>query len=115
MTERNQEANWAQARKLADLVAYQEGSVVSRTVINQKAGTITLFAFAAGESLSEHTAPYDAFLYMADGSADVTIAGETQRMTAGEMVILPGGKPHALDAVEPFKMVLVMIRTGDKG
>ncbi len=114
MTGSSQETNWAQARKLADLIAYQEGSVVSRTVINQKTGTITLFAFSVGQGLSEHTAPYDAFLYIVDGVADVTIAGETQRMGEGEMVILPAGKPHALEAVEPFKMVLVMIRTGEK-
>ncbi len=112
MPEQNSETNWAEARKLADLVSYQEGSVVSRTVINQKAGTITLFAFGAGEGLSEHTAPYDAFLSIVDGTAEVTISGQSQQMTAGEMVILPANKPHGMKAIEPFKMLLVMIRTG---
>jgi quercetin dioxygenase-like cupin family protein len=94
-------------------VAYQEGSVVSRTVINQKAGTITLFAFSSGQGLSEHTAPYDAFLQIVDGTAEVVIAGESQRMSAGQMVILPANKTHAMTAIEPFKMLLVMIRTGE--
>ncbi len=113
MTARSSDTNWAQARDLAALIAYQEGSVVSRTVINQKTGTITLFAFGVGQGLSEHTAPYDAFAYIVDGTAEVTIAGETQSMSAGEMVILPAGKPHALNAQEPFKMLLVMIRTSE--
>ncbi len=114
MTGRNPETNWAQARVLADLIAYQEGSVVSRTVINQKAGTITLFAFGAGQGLSEHTAPYDAFLYIVDGTAEVVIGGESQQMSAGEMVILPASKTHALTAIEPFKMLLIMIRAGEQ-
>jgi quercetin dioxygenase-like cupin family protein len=99
-----------QARKLADLVAYQEGAVVSRTVIDKKVGTITIFSFDAGQGLSEHTAPYDAFVYIADGAAEVSIAGQPLTAQAGDMVIMPANQPHALRAVKRFKMLLVMIR-----
>lgn len=100
----------AQAIKMADLVGYQDGSVVSRTVIDKKIGTITLFAFDRGQGLSEHTAPYDAFVYIVDGEAEITIAGKALRAVAGDMVIMPAHKPHALRAVAKFKMLLVMIR-----
>lgn len=95
---------------MGGLVAYQEGSVVSRTLIDKKIGTITLFAFAAGQGLSEHTAPYDAFVQVVDGTAEITIDGAVHRVTAGEMIIMPANHPHALKAVERFKMLLVMIR-----
>ena len=101
----------AKAMKLADLVDYQAGSIVSREIINKKTGTVTLFAFDEGQGLSEHTAPYDALVYLLDGEADITISGKTLRLKEGEMVIMPANQPHALKAVTRFKMVLVMIRS----
>lgn len=101
----------ATVAKLADLVDYQQGAVVSRTIIDKKAGTLTLFAFDESQGLSEHTAPFDAFLYMLDGEAKVTISSRTLRVSEGEMVIMPANKPHALQAVDKFKMLLVMIRS----
>jgi quercetin dioxygenase-like cupin family protein len=95
---------------LAELVSYQAGSVVSRTIIDKPVGTVTLFAFEAGEGLSEHTAPYDALVYVLDGAAEITIAGAAHQVAAGEMLILPAGRPHALRARERFKMLLVMVR-----
>jgi quercetin dioxygenase-like cupin family protein len=101
----------ANAARLADLVDYQQGAVVSRAIIDKKAGTLTLFAFDKGQGLSEHTAPFDAFLYMLDGEAEVTISGRTLLLREGEMVIMPAGEPHSLQAVDRFKMLLVMIRS----
>jgi quercetin dioxygenase-like cupin family protein len=95
---------------LEDLVDYQDGSVVSRTVINKHAGTITLFAFDKGESLSEHTAPFDAMVHVLDGSAEIKIAGRPYIVNKGGMIIMPAGEPHALKAIEKFKMLLVMIK-----
>jgi len=93
-----------------NLLAYQEGSVVSRTLIDKKIGTLTLFAFAAGQGLSEHTVPYDAFVQIVDGDAEINIAGEVHRVTAGQFIIMPANKPHSVRAEVPFKMLLVMIR-----
>jgi quercetin dioxygenase-like cupin family protein len=101
----------AQAVALTDLISYQEGSVVSRTIIDKKAGTVTLFAFDEGEGLSEHTAPYDALVYLLDGEANVVIAGKPIRLKKGEMTIMPANEPHALKAVTRFKMILTMIRS----
>jgi quercetin dioxygenase-like cupin family protein len=92
-----------------DLVAYQPGTVASRMIIFKKAGTITAFSFAAGEGLSEHTAPYDAVLMVTDGMAEVQIAGTSFTVKAGELIILPANKPHAVFAHEQFKMLLSMI------
>ena len=94
-----------------DLVAYQTGSVVSRTIVNQKTGTITLFAFDQGQELSEHTAPYDALVSLLDGEAEITISGQPFTLKAGEMIILPANQPHALKATQRFKMTLTMIRS----
>lgn len=94
----------------ADLVAYQPGSVVSRTLIDKKIGTITLFAFAEGQGLSEHTAPYDAFVQIVDGIGEVTIDGTPQTVETGQFVIMPANRPHSLRAKVRFKMLLVMIR-----
>ena len=96
---------------LKDLVAYQGGAVVSREIIKKQTGTVTIFAFDQGQGLSEHTAPFDALVYIADGQAEIIIAGEPHRLKEGEMIIMPGGKPHALKAIEKFKMLLVMIRS----
>jgi quercetin dioxygenase-like cupin family protein len=101
----------SQPARLFDLVAYQEGSVVSREIVNQKGGTVTLFAFDAGQGLSEHTAPFDALVQILDGEAEIVIAGKPFHLNAGEMIIMPANVPHALKATERFKMVLTMIRT----
>jgi quercetin dioxygenase-like cupin family protein len=99
----------AQAVALADLIDYQEGSVVSRTVIDKKTGTVTLFAFDEGEGLSEHIAPYDALVYVFDGEAEVVISGKPVHVKQGEITIMPANEPHALKAVTKFKMLLVMV------
>ncbi len=101
----------AQASRLISLVDYQEDSIVSRTIIDKKAGTITLFAFAEGQGLSEHIAPFDALVYILDGEADIIISGKPIRLAAGEMTIMPANEPHALTAIKNFKMLLVMIRS----
>ncbi len=100
----------AQVNKLDVLVNYQEGSIVSRTIIDKKTGTLTLFAFWKGQALSEHTAPFDALVYIVDGEADVFISDSKHRIRQGEMIIMPANEPHALDAIQNFKMLLVMIR-----
>lgn len=100
-----------QKGKVASLVSYQPGSVVSRTLVSDRAGTVTLFAFDEGEGLSEHTAPYDALLHLLEGEAEVTISGKTSRLEGGEAIVLPAGKPHAVRASKRFKMLLTMIRS----
>ena len=97
--------------QLKALVTYQEGSVVSKEIIKKPTGTVTLFAFDKGQGLSEHTAPFDALVYIIDGEAEIIISGEPHRLKEGEMIIMPGGKPHAVKAIEKFKMMLVMIRS----
>jgi quercetin dioxygenase-like cupin family protein len=92
------------------LVEYQSGAVVSRTLVKKAAGTVTAFAFDAGEGLSEHTAPFDALVLMVEGETEITIAGAPHRLTAGTVLRLPAGRPHAVTAVTPFKMILIMIR-----
>lgn len=101
----------ARVMKFVDLIEYQEGAVVSRTIIDKKAGTVTLFAFDQGQGLSEHTAPFDALVYLLDGEADITISGTAHHLKEGEMIIMPANQPHALKAVKQFKMVLTMIRS----
>lgn len=93
-----------------DLVGFQDGAVVSRTVVKQQTGTVTAFAFDVGQELSEHTAPFDALVQVLDGEADITIAGERHRLRPGDMIIMPAGKPHAVKAPARFKMLLTMIR-----
>ena len=94
-----------------DLVSYQDGSVVSRTLINQKTGTVTLFAFDAGQELSEHTAPYDALVEVFDGETEITVSGRPFHLRAGDMIIMPANQPHAVKALAKFKMMLTMIRS----
>ena len=96
--------------RLAGLVEYQEGSVVSRKLVRKPAGTVTVFAFDAGQGLSEHTAPFDAIVDVLEGEADVRIGGIPHRVGAGEFIVMPAGRPHSLSAVKRFKMLLVMIR-----
>jgi quercetin dioxygenase-like cupin family protein len=101
----------ARAVNLADLIDYQESSVVSRTIIDKKAGTVTLFAFDESQGLSEHTAPYDALVQILDGEAEVVISGKPIRIKKDEVTIMPANEPHALTAVTRFKMLLTMIRS----
>jgi len=101
----------AQALRLVDLVDYQDGSVVSREIISKKTGTVTLFAFDKGQGLSEHTAPFDALVYLLDGEAEITISDKPFHLKEGEMIIMPAQQPHALKATEKFKMLLIMIRS----
>ena len=96
--------------RLVDLIDYQEGSVVSRTIVDKEAGTVTLFAFDDGQGLSEHTAPFDALVYNLDGEVEVSISGKAVNLKKGEMVIMPANKPHSLKATKRFKMLLTMIR-----
>ena len=96
---------------MADTIEYSNGSVVSKTLLKKEAGTLTLFAFDKGQGLSEHTAPFDATVYIADGTAEVTIDGNVNKVKKGEMIIMPADKPHSLKAEERFKMMLIMIRT----
>ncbi|HAH07167.1 MAG TPA: cupin domain-containing protein [Elusimicrobia bacterium] len=93
------------------LAEYQKGAVVSRTLIQKKTGTVSVFSFDKGEGLSEHTAPFDALVVLLDGTAEISISGKPRKVKAGEMLIMPAGEPHALKAVEKFKMMLVMIRS----
>jgi len=97
--------------KFIDLIDYQKGAVVSKTIVDKKTGTVTLFAFDEDQGLSEHTAPFDALVYLLDGEAEIVISGKAFRVKAGEMIIMPANEPHALRAVKKFKMVLVMIRS----
>jgi quercetin dioxygenase-like cupin family protein len=96
--------------KLTDLVDYQDGAVVSREIINQKSGSVTLFAFDEGQGLSEHMAPFDAMVYLLDGEAEIAISGRPFQLKQGEMVIMPANQPHSLKAIKRFKMVLTMIK-----
>ena len=96
---------------MTELVNYQNGSVVSRTLIEKKTGTVTLFAFSKGQALSEHTAPFDAMVYILDGKAEITISGSPHYLETGQMIIMPADKPHALKATDNFKMLLTMIKS----
>ena len=100
----------SQAIPMAGMVAIQPGAVVSRTVISKTAGTVTLFAFDQGQGLSTHSAPYDAMVWILDGEAEITVDGKILRVQTGDMVIMPANLPHALNAIRPFKMALVMIK-----
>ena len=97
-------------KTVQDNIEYQDGAVVSREVIRKDTGTVTLFAFDSGQGLSEHTAPYDAFVYITDGEARITVSGDTYNVGSGRMTIMPAGKPHSLHAEKRFKMLLVMIK-----
>jgi len=93
------------------LVDYQEGSVVSRTILKKETGSVTLFAFDEGQGLSEHTAPFDALVFVLEGRAEIRISGTPRLLGGGEMILMPADEPHGLKAVERFKMMLVMIRS----
>lgn len=96
---------------LAELVSYQKDAVVSKTIIDKKTGTVTLFAFDQGQGLSEHTAPFDAMVQVMDGEVEIRISGHPHQVKAGQIIIMPANEPHALKATAPFKMLLTMIRS----
>lgn len=98
------------ATAVVDLVEYQTGAIISREVLKKKTGTVTLFAFDTGQGLSEHTAPFDALVQVLDGEAEITIAGKPHCVRAGELILMPANKPHALKAPQRFKMLLTMLR-----
>ncbi len=100
----------SQVLKLADLAAYQDDSVVSRQITKADAGNVTLFAFDAGQELSEHTAPYDALVHVLDGELDLRLSGQPFTLYAGDAIVMPANEPHSLKAVKRFKMLLTMIR-----
>lgn len=97
--------------RLVDLVSYQDGAIVSRILVKRDTGTVTLFAFDAGQDLSEHTTPYDALVQVLDGEAAITVAGQPYRLGAGDAILMPARQPHAVKAVSRFKMLLTMIRS----
>lgn len=100
----------AEVKSLVDLLQYQDGSIVSRVLLKNQGGTVTLFAFDVGEGLSEHTAPFDALVVVTDGEADIEIDGESFKVKQGETIILPANRPHAVKATAKFKMMLIMLR-----
>jgi quercetin dioxygenase-like cupin family protein len=100
----------AQPVDLATLVAYQDGAVVSRTLVKKNGGTVTVFAFDAGQALSEHTAPFDAIVQVLDGDVELVIGGKKVPARSGQTVLLPAGIPHAVNATSKFKMLLIMMR-----
>ncbi len=99
------------SKNLSKLINYQEGSVVSKEIINKPTGTVTLFSFDKGQGLSEHTAPYDALVVVIDGVAHITVDGQNYEVKMGEMLIMPANSPHSLKATQPFKMMLTMIKS----
>jgi quercetin dioxygenase-like cupin family protein len=99
------------SQNINQTIEYQEGSVVSKEIVNKPTGTITLFAFSKGQGLSEHTAPYDALVIITDGVAEITVSGVKHKVVTGEMLLMPGNAPHALKAIEPFKMMLIMVKS----
>ena len=100
----------AEPIRIIDAIDYQKEAIVSKTLVNNNAGTITLFAFDKGQGLSEHTSPYDAFLHILEGTAEITISGKWFEADGGEIIVLPANHPHALNALSRFKMLLTMIR-----
>jgi len=111
MTTRETRFNPAQAANAAALVDYQPGSIVSREILKKTAGRVTLFAFDDHEGLSEHTSPFDALVHVLEGEVEITISGKPHKVGAGELILMPADKPHALKALSRFKMVLTMIRS----
>ncbi len=99
-----------EAKSLMSLVDYQDDSVVSKDIIKKENGTVTIFAFDQGQGLSEHTASFDALVYIFDGKAEINISGRQHYLKAGETIIMPANKPHSLKAIERFKMLLIMIK-----
>jgi len=111
MTKTESNSLFAEVSILEDLIDYQEGSVVSRTLVDKETGTVTLFAFDENQGLSEHTAPYDAMVQVLDGEVKITISGKPVDLRKGEITIMPANQPHALAAKTRFKMLLTMIKS----
>ncbi len=101
----------AEVAMAAELVNYQDGSIVSREIVKKPMGNVTMFAFDEGQGLSEHTSPFDALVHVLDGEAEISIAGKPHRLQSGEMILMPAQQPHALKALKRFKMILTMIRS----
>jgi len=99
------------SKNINQIINYQEGSVVSKEIINKPTGTVTLFAFDKGQGLSEHTAPYDALVVVTEGVAEITVSGEKSEVKAGEMLLMPASASHALKATQQFKMILTMVKS----
>lgn len=100
----------SEKRRMEDLVEYQTGAIVSKILVEGEGGGITLFAFDTGQGLSEHTAPYDAMVYVLEGNAEVTISGKSHTLEEGEYIVMPANIPHSVKALSKFKMMLVMIK-----
>ena len=111
MTDKDLIKEEVKINNLDEMIDYQEGSVVSRTLINKEEGTVTLFSFDKDEGLSEHTTPFDALVYIIDGKAKITISKKEFVLEKGQMIIMPTNEPHALKALEKYKMMLIMIKT----
>jgi quercetin dioxygenase-like cupin family protein len=109
--ERERDDITAKALKMGDLVEYQAGSIVSRTLIERPTGTVTLFGFDEGQGLSEHTAPFDALVCVLEGETEIAVSGTPFMLQAGDMIIMPAHEPHAVKAIKKFKMMLTMIRS----
>jgi quercetin dioxygenase-like cupin family protein len=104
-----EELNPAEVAKIDELVQYQKGSIVSRTLLEKPAGDVTIFAFDEGQGLREHSAPYDALVQVIDGQAEISISGQAYKLSSGQMILMPANKPHAVKAVKRFKMILTMV------
>lgn len=96
--------------QLDSLIDYQDNSIVSRELLRKETGTVTLFAFDKGQGLSEHTAPFDAIVLVVDGEGDITISGNSHHVSSGDIILTPAGEPHAVTAIERFKMMLIMLK-----
>ena len=101
----------AQVVRVAELVNYQDGTIVSREIVKKPTGTVTVFAFGEGQGLSEHTAPFDALVQVLEGEVEITISGKLHCLQVGELILMPANQPHALKAIKRFKMLLTMIRS----
>ena len=101
----------AEVVKIAELVNYQDGSIVSREIVKKPTGNVTIFAFDEGQGMSEHTSPFDALVHVLDGEAEIGIAGKPHRLHTGDVILMPANQPHALKAQKRFKMILTMIRS----
>jgi len=106
----NTSAIHGQKAKLADLVSYQDDAIVSKTLIKGETGSVSVFAFDRGQELSEHTVPFDALVYVCDGEAEIRISEAAHRVRKGEAIVMPANQPHAVKAVQRFKMVLSMVK-----
>lgn len=109
--EREEGVKTSRVARLVDLVDYQKGAIVSKAIVDKECGSVTLFAFDRGQGLSEHTAPFAAFVYLVDGEVEIKISGEIFHLKEGEMILMPANRPHALKASKRFKMMLTMIRS----